>query len=286
MLASTSLVVASARGVRFAPALLIVFAVSDVALYGFDFIMMSPPKTVDAFVASLDEPPRRLGDRVDVFGNHDSLILKGYKLSNLYMSLAPRRLLDLSHPNAARVAGIGFRSDETGRWHEMPLPLPRVNLVGKVLKSNDPASDLERIDPETTALAESSIDLKAGDAGIANMVVDRQGRLGVQTSANDPRLLVISESYHEGWHATIDGNPTVVLRINGDFMGCLVPAGVHAVRLEFSPWSLRVGRFVSLATLACLLVLAIGFSWAALSRRSPRTGVTASSEVAAIPHRQ
>ena len=60
-------------------------------------------------------------------------------------------------------------------------------------------------------------------------------------------LVVISEKYHPGWRASVDGNAEAVVQANGDFMGCLVEAGEHEVSLRFDPASLRWGRWVSLA---------------------------------------
>ena len=39
------------------------------------------------------------------------------------------------------------------------------------------------------------------------------------------QLLVVSESYHPGWQAAVDGVPQPVLRVNGDFLGCVVGPG-------------------------------------------------------------
>ena len=65
-----------------------------------------------------------------------------------------------------------------------------------------------------------------------------------------------------GWRATLDGQPVPVERVNGDFLGCVVPTGSHAVRLQFRPVHLAVGRYVSLTG----LVFGLSLLW--ISRRT------------------
>lgn len=78
---------------------------------------------------------------------------------------------------------------------------------------------------------------------------DRPGRMAVAVQASGAVLLVISEAYHSGWRAAVDGRETEVLRVNGDFMGCVAPPGAHRITLAFRPWSLTLGRRISLAAL-------------------------------------
>ena len=60
---------------------------------------------------------------------------------------------------------------------------------------------------------------------------------------------MVSESYHPGWQAVVDGTPQPVLRVNGDFLGCVVGPGKETVSLDFHPESLRDGRLASAAGL-------------------------------------
>jgi uncharacterized membrane protein YfhO len=59
----------------------------------------------------------------------------------------------------------------------------------------------------------------------------------------------------------LDGNPATVEQVNGDFLGCIVPAGARDVRFLFDPLSLRIGKAISLAGLgACVLLLVAAFA--------------------------
>jgi uncharacterized membrane protein YfhO len=61
------------------------------------------------------------------------------------------------------------------------------------------------------------------------------------------QLLVVSESFHEGWQATVDGRDAAVARVNGDFLGCVVEAGNREVVFTFRPAHLVAGGYVSVS---------------------------------------
>jgi uncharacterized membrane protein YfhO len=85
----------------------------------------------------------------------------------------------------------------------------------------------------------------------------------VRTDAASRQLLVVSEGFHSGWQAQVDGARVPLEQINGDFLGCIVEAGRHEVVLEFLPAHVALGKAISLAALAGVLVLAC---WPLLTR--------------------
>jgi uncharacterized membrane protein YfhO len=104
--------------------------------------------------------------------------------------------------------------------------------------------------------------LDDGEPGRAQWISETPGRLEIATRSTGRRLLFVSESFHRGWRCSIDAQPSEVLPVYGDFLGCVVPEGRHVVRFEFAPWSVRLGRWLSalgLALIACW-ALAMGRS--------------------------
>ena len=87
----------------------------------------------------------------------------------------------------------------------MPGPLPRVRLVTHAVASQDPARDIQQIDVASTALTEYPVGLPAGSPGSVRLVKERPGRLELAVATRSRQLLVVSESYHTGWQAVVDG---------------------------------------------------------------------------------
>ena len=62
----------------------------------------------------------------------------------------------------------------------------------------------------------------------------------MRVEAPAKRLLFVSESFHPGWKCWIDNRPVPVLRVDGDFLGCVCPGGTSEVCFEFQPDSLAL----------------------------------------------
>jgi len=268
----------TARGVRWAPAALVVLAVADQGYYGLSVSVLPEAEQLDEYLSSAvvpqGDPSGRIGMDLVLSGdasprNGNQLTLLGWsRVDGFVGGLEPRRLLDYRTLPALRIAGVqyvrrnattlkiaGLRAiDEP--WLEVPAPLDRARLLAEARVSSDPAADLARIAIEREALVDRPIDIDPGEAGEATLERDRPGRICVAVDPPGQRLLAISESYHPGWHAIVDGQPIEVVRVNGDFLGCVVEPGENEVRFEFRPRDLEAGRVFSATGLMILFALA------------------------------
>jgi hypothetical protein len=69
-------------------------------------------------------------------------------------------------------------------------------------------------------------------------------------------LLVVSQNLADGWRAKIDGHPAPIVAVDGALIGVFVPAGTHAVTLDYLPRSFLAGGAVTAAAmLAAAFVL-------------------------------
>lgn len=68
-------------------------------------------------------------------------------------------------------------------------------------------------------------------------------------------LLVLADTDYPGWIATVDGQPTRILRVNSAFQAVEVPAGARVVRFEYRPAWLLLGAVLSAAALLVTLLL-------------------------------
>ena len=137
-------------------------------------------------------------------------------------------------------------------------PCRRARLVSRAVVSTAPEKDVKIIDVDSTVLVSHPFDLAPSRPGTARLQEDRPGRIAVDVEAPRRQLLVVSESYHDGWQVRVDGQAAALERVNGDFFGCLVEAGKHSVEFAFQPASLWWGRTVSLASLAVVLGMSLG----------------------------
>jgi Bacterial membrane protein YfhO len=140
-----------------------------------------------------------------------------------------------------------------------PGEQPRARLIGEVVQAagEDAAvRALQHLDASRTAVVEGAFK-GAGTPLLPEekALLDRfrPGQLAISTHAVAPRLLLVSEVWHPGWRATIDGQAAPVLKADVALMGVAVPAGSHEVGLRFQPLYLWPSVLLSaLSVLGCL----------------------------------
>ncbi len=244
---SALLVMWAARGARTPLVALVVAAAADQALYGVygvvawqDFVTRQQAIGYLDTNSFLQAPPAGRLAR----GSFPNLyLLAGYRVVDGYVALEPAKQLDYRVPEALRLAQAEFANQDLfkgigapeGRrldrgWIALPPPVPRVRLVAEARVSITPREDLAGLDIDRVALVTHDLTLSSGAGGTTRITRDAPGDIAVETNAAAPRLLVVSESFDEGWTVDVDGAPGAVERVNGDFLGAVVPAGVRMRR--------------------------------------------------------
>ena len=127
----------------------------------------------------------------------------------------------------------------------------------------------EGLGEPTIPALETDLVAPATPAAILPLTVEDRGpnRLRITLPAGHPGgLLVLADSWDEGWSAEVDGQPAPLLPANGYQRGVLVEAGARVVAQRFWPMGLTRGLAISLATGLGLL------GWALGDRRRARGG--------------
>ena len=131
-------------------------------------------------------------------------------------------------------------------------------------------------DPRVTAYVEGPPPLTgippAGSVERAEVRDTTPETLSIEVDAAAPGLLVVSQVYGDGWEATIDGRPAMLLATDHAIQGIAIDAGAHLVELRYRPASLRLGLWVSTVSLVAM-ASALGWRGAVrLGRRQSELG--------------
>ncbi len=265
ILVCSSLVIAATRGRRWALPVLVLVSAADLGVYGLSYGVYGPWQSIEAISRPAMGLPEEARGRV-VAGLSNPAILSGHRTIDGYVGLFPSKLLDYDDLSALRLAGVewvsseyaeraelGLAADSSG-WLRLPDPLARIRMVSHALARPNSPRSVPLADPITSAWVEHDIELGGGTPGRAELRAESPGRMLVGTEARSRQLLVIAESFHRGWTAEVDGRPAPVLRVNGDFIGCVVEAGAHEARFFFDPPSRKQG----------LMLSALGAAWVVL----------------------
>jgi hypothetical protein len=275
-----ALVIRAAKGNRLALRALVVFTAIDLGAYGLSYAVYRDVHSLPDYVANISAPPGKRGQRVAIdvaapsgqslrAGNQ--ILLAGFSRIDGYAGLEPARRLNYQQPAVLRVCGVDAVSTSRG-WVRLFDALPDTRLVGLYRTTDDVAIDIADVDLTNEVLIETEDrelvtghlgepSIKLSIDGIARRSVDRPGKIEVEVSASRPAILVLAESHHRGWTAVANGlqpghgRELKTLRVNGDFLGCLVPEGRYTVEFRFAPASLRYGRLISVCSLGLLVIL-------------------------------
>jgi hypothetical protein len=85
------------------------------------------------------------------------------------------------------------------------------------------------------------------------------GYLTVETESQADRFLVISEVWHPGWTATLDGRGHPLYRTNLALMGAWLPAGRHRLFLAFRPLHWRAALGISVFSWTAFLAWLLAY---------------------------
>lgn len=226
----TLLVYLAGRRVRWAVAALIVTTMLDLGAWGIRFIYSEPARTLAHLTEAVPPAP---DDPADAYAaapargpySHNLLVMRGYRLTSGYVALFPETRHALDSDMARRLSGTRWVFTEQGVRHPAEGAAERVRLLDQQGR------------PST---------------GSVRLAVDRPGQLVAQVDAPGSRILAFTERFHAGWSATAGGARLEVVRVEGDFLGCLVEGGSQRVDLQFMPRSFVYGSIVSAVGAALL----------------------------------
>jgi hypothetical protein len=155
--------------------------------------------------------------------------------------------------------------------------LPRAFVPATVRRAPDKRLLLRLVcspafDPRRVAYADDPPALPGPCRGTAEVVDEVPDRVTLRLDMKTPGLVVLADAWYEGWHATLDGEPLPVLRVNHVLRGVAVPAGVGTLEFAYRQPGLAAGLRLALGALAGLLLWAAARAVLARRRSAGRAG--------------
>ncbi|MCB9451938.1 MAG: YfhO family protein [Anaerolineaceae bacterium] len=169
-------------------------------------------------------------------------------------------------PVPSEIVGVGTDRYGTFNIHQLTDSRPFAHLVYDVATvTNDEAAYalLGQPDflPRRTVILNQSIDLPLDNGnygqGTAVVTAFAPEQFTIQVSTPGNAVLSIAHSDYPGWEATLDGQPTAILRAYGALAAVIVPEGEHTVTFVYNPLSYRIGAIASLITWGGLAIFAL-----------------------------
>jgi hypothetical protein len=96
------------------------------------------------------------------------------------------------------------------------------------------------------------------------------GHLELDLSNDTGRFLAISEVWHPGWSATLDGQEIRLMRANIALIGAWIPPGTHRMVMDFRPVYWTAALTISLVSAMAVFALACWVSVARVAQKRPK----------------
>lgn len=153
-----------------------------------------------------------------------------------------------------------------------------VDKIGYVDNSNAEMAALSQVDLRTTAIADNRFRDILGDASSVaegDTIYETSyapNRLTYHSRSANGGVAVFSEVFFPwGWHATIDGKPAEIGRVNYLLRAMRLPAGDHSIEMWFDPESLHTTNMAATIAIILIYMLVAGAMTLCFMRRCKRT---------------
>ncbi len=234
-------------------------------------------RETEGFMAHASNPDALnyvIGVRRALFANWN--FLEGVPKANGFFSLFPRELSETSrllysfgHPFPERFADFlgltrASSSDALFTWDHRTNALPLITAGQQPVFANatNTLRALAAADFNPTQVvylpAALTAKLPVTKAASARVLSTNwtAHRIECEVESPAPTLVVIAQTFYHPWKATVNGQPTEILRANHAFQAVPIPAGRSVVLLEYVDRSFQLGL-----ALSALGVILCGILW-------------------------
>jgi O-antigen/teichoic acid export membrane protein len=147
--------------------------------------------------------------------------------------------------------------------------LPRAFTQTCAVSAADPLEALKRVDPRSAVVLE--VELPGANPAACLMqpaAITRytSNEVVVETTLSRPAWLVLADTYFAGWQAfdlragsDITEVELPIVRAYGNFRAVRLDIGEHTIRFRYSPWSFKLGAFVTF--MAAVVLVLMGGLW-------------------------
>ena len=192
-----------------------------------------------------------------------TFISEAYLNSYLIMKINPENARDFV--KYLELCGVRYIYDiRDGKIYQLPDP-KRAYLAHKTMLANTPEDALGLVKVYIDDLLKDSVVLEEKrDINIpectdttqdaVQIVSYEPDRVSMLTATKCPAILVLTDTYDDGWKAYMDGKEVPILHANYLFRGIALEPGVHRVEFAYKPFSFKLGTILCAIALISVVI--------------------------------
>lgn len=212
------------------------------------------PKNHGGFIGSINSP-----DFSDKLSTYRRMIYFRNTDTNLLGLLNIKYVVSsdkINNPNLK----LAFEEGSTKVYENLNLP-NRAWSVENSIPETDQVRTMKALvakdfDPQKTAVVQNTETKTFIKANIENFT-QNNNQINFNSSSEGESLIVISEQFYPGWRLFIDNLESKPFPADFNLIGLKVPEGSHEIKLIYEMSSLKYGTYISLASIAGLILFVI-----------------------------
>jgi hypothetical protein len=160
-----------------------------------------------------------------------------------------------SLPVSSKIIGKGDDRYGAVNLHQLIDPRPFALMIYSSVEaaSDEGARTIladSNFDPRRTVILQKRVEIPTAEdraaEGSITVISFKPESFTMEVDTTNDGILSIANVDYPGWKATLDGQPTDILRAYGALQAVVVPTGQHTVQLTFDPISYHTGAILSL----------------------------------------
>ncbi len=164
--------------------------------------------------------------------------------------------------NLQKIVKSGYQlvfNDKSTTIYENPNFISRAYFVNEIIPVNNEKQLSDTInslnfDPRTQAiLYNTSFNISSHPDNKIEIIDYQPQSMTLNIKAQEDSFLVISDSFDDGWQATLNSNSTNIYLTNGALIGIFIPKGNHLLKLVYFPQDFALGIKISLFSLLIII---------------------------------
>jgi hypothetical protein len=145
---------------------------------------------------------------------------------------------------------------------ENPNALPRVFVPSRTEVTSDmqALAAMEQSSFEPRAVGYLQLDeghVFENSRGAGSVIREQPCEIEISATMETPGVLILSDSWHPGWSATVNGRTQPILCCNTALRGVELPAGEHRIVMRFRPVTLMLAQYLSAAGGVILIAMLV-----------------------------
>ncbi len=193
-----------------------------------------------AFVGRIEADPlllRRVGAA--------ALLLSKEDIRGAFAPIRPNLAIQHVFPSGA----VLFKDLDT-------KPRARVAYDWRVGETLDPGAITAGLPPIVEGASPPMGPKNGSEAKVVTAPSNGSTRVEIEVDSPLPGMLILADAFYPGWKATVNGEETPILPVDGLFRGVAIKEGKRQVVFSYKPFSVRLGLGISVpAALIALLAL-------------------------------